>query len=630
MEKWNIDKHIKNHADYYFNKINGETIENGNYIYDNSFALAPIGTEANEENDKFFANRRKFTHFVISFNLIDFDNREEASRLLKMILEELKKYEIDVIEKNGVRRNKNGTVVQKYRKRKIKIGEWLLAGAIHTQGFDEQWIVNPHIHLLFDKKKAKLGKNFYHLKNAIVDIKKRLKIKQKTSFEDKNISISRKFKSVMNARSWAIRKGKNLQKKTLELFENDLIKYLGKSGNIEFVLKNYVLLNKKGKVVYGFYPGKLEKEINDFLNEAPTPIIEKLCRKEEIYIKNRIDSPLRFFLDNMGWKDEIIDIAIKHRTFDIKKVYEIEKYPFDNIIINEKKDISEILAVSVLKQINPYAKVTTVSPEDENIEECKKDKRTVLLKVGGDLNEDLNNFDSSKESVFKFILKKYGNEVNISKDVSKYVKDIKFIKEIEMVEKYGIKEASEIINNPIINSFNFKKIIKIILEADFNDSNVIDTIFEVLKKYTSIDTLNTQYDEQIDYQGFIFWIYKELKQENLLEEETAKVEKREKEILETIKQAEKIKKNNKLIIKGINLLKYADEVFEETEADILLDIDEKNPNRTVILKKTAEGIEKAVIDKNIDDIDVENDIAQAFGYKYNSSIQKNVSKGMGK
>jgi len=326
---WSIVKHIREHADYYLNlfteydfkkrrmRIRGtddndyldfESFRDG-YLSDDIKSNDMFEYVENEDRAEKFLTKtehKKFIHFKLSFNLIDFEDEDEARETLRLILTKLLDYTIEVEEKNGVRVKKDGTRVQKYRKRKIEIGKWLLAGAVHTRGFDEKWLVNPHIHLLFDKK-ARLGKNFIYLKKAILDIKKELGIKQKTSFEEKSINMSRKFKSVMNARSWAIRQGKNLQKKTFELFENDVIKYLEKSKNLEFALKSFLLLEERGRA-YGFYPYFLENKIKEFIynfldfRENETAIL-KLIKKERFYIKNEKDSPFKYFFTEKMYFD---------------------------------------------------------------------------------------------------------------------------------------------------------------------------------------------------------------------------------------------------------------------------------------------------------------------------------------
>ncbi len=326
---WSLAAHIRSHADYYINpqmefdfkknKIRWRRVDDDKYFLDfDDFKENYLDLESNTmfeylENESKLekslsdAKHNKFIHFKLSFNLADFEDENEAYEILKLILIRLKNYTIEVEEKNGVRVKKDGTKVQKYRKRKIKIGKWLFAGAVHTQGFDEKWLVNPHIHLLFDKKRARLGKNFIYLKKAILDIKNKLRIKQKTSFEEKSINMSHKFKSIMSARSWAIRQGKNLQKKTFELFENDVIKYLEKSKNLEFVLKSFILLEEKGKV-YDFYPYFLENKIKEFIynfldfRENETAIL-KLIKKERFYIKNEKDSPFKYFFTEKMYFD---------------------------------------------------------------------------------------------------------------------------------------------------------------------------------------------------------------------------------------------------------------------------------------------------------------------------------------
>jgi len=447
MSKWNIDKHIKEHADYYFNKLTGEVIENGTYLDE----------EINEnyttyDTENFFTNRNNFIHFVVSFNLIDFENGQEAKELLTLLLKKLKNYEIVVKEKNGFRKNKNGTKVQKYRNRKIKIGEWLLAGAIHTQGFDEKWIVNPHLHLIFDKK-AKLGKSFSYIKKAILDIKKELGIKQKTSFEEKSTNISRKFKSVMNVRSWAIRQGKNLQKKTFELFEKDVIKYLEKSNNLEFALKSFLLLEEKGKA-YNFYPYFLENKIKEFIYDyidysLHSEAILKLLAKEKYY-KDRT-SPFKYFvIEKMNFTEEEFDklknpSVIEPEELIAMSIYKKEKEKIDNPILTTRA--------------NKVIRKTLILKQDE-YEECEEEIQI----------QEFKDFDTEK----------------IQKYLIEYVKDINLLNN---KKTQYIKKLSEFIKLAGVNIENVELVIDKIISA----SEFLSSILNLKKRETTRDIINSNF-----------------------------------------------------------------------------------------------------------------------------------------
>jgi len=238
-KRFDLKVHVEDHADYFFDL---ESKKELNYIDDYNLFEFKDYQEEKEEHRKM--NNGNYVHFVASFDLGQFKDKEEAKQKLKILLKELLKYEMVVEEKNGKRKLKNGKVIQRVRKRRIKIGEFLKAGAIHTRGFDNLWSVNPHLHLLFSKK-ARLGKNFIYLKQAIIQIIKNKNLNIKPSFEEKEGLIGKGFKKVLNARSWAVRQGRNINPDTIKKFVKDVVTYLEKTHNLEFAIKQYILLKKK-------------------------------------------------------------------------------------------------------------------------------------------------------------------------------------------------------------------------------------------------------------------------------------------------------------------------------------------------------------------------------------------------
>jgi len=262
-KRFDLKVHVEDHADYFFDS---ESKKELNYIDDyNLFEFKDYQDYQEEKEDSKMSNNN-YIHFVASFDLGQFKDKEEAKQKLKILLKELLRYEMIVEEKNGKRKLKNGKVVQKTRKRRIKIGEFLTAGAIHTRGFDSLWAVNPHLHLLFSKK-ARLGKNFIYLKKAITEIIKNKNLNIKPSFSEKEGLISKSFKKVLNARSWAIRQGRNINLNTVEKFVKDIVTYLERTNNLEFAIKQYILLKKKLNISSSKI-SELESAIFLFLEQA--------------------------------------------------------------------------------------------------------------------------------------------------------------------------------------------------------------------------------------------------------------------------------------------------------------------------------------------------------------------------
>ena len=273
---FDIKAHLTGHADFVLHKKKIFSINNNNEEIEK-----PDLFENNSETDNEFKNKN-YLHFKLSFSAEQFKDKEEAQKKLLIILNELKNCEFEVNEKNGVRKNKNGTVKQKYRKRKFNIGEEIKLAAVHTRGFDNLWQVNPHMHMLF-KKNARLGKGFMYLKQAVTDIIKNKKLNITPSFMQKENKINKGFKRVLNARGWAVRQNRNINIKTLKNFEEDVITYLNKTNNLEYAIKQYILFRVNFSSY--FYPIALEEEILNKLLEAKENLRNKADTKLTKFVK---------------------------------------------------------------------------------------------------------------------------------------------------------------------------------------------------------------------------------------------------------------------------------------------------------------------------------------------------------
>ena len=263
-------------------------------------------------NEKFF-DKNNYLHFTISFSLTQFKNKKEACEKLKKLVNTLVTINMKVKEKNGWRVKKDGTKVQKYRERKVKIGEQIIAYAIHLKGHDQSWFVNPHAHLIFQKN-ARLGKNFIYLRKAIMYTIQKENLNITPSFEQKQHDFNKKFKKIMSARFWAVRSGKNVKKETMQKLEQDVIKYLQQTQNLEYTLKVY-----KSLKLYNYNAFKLKEEIQKTIKQN-LYLLKKLQKKEEIAKATKQES-LIMFLDVINFTNQIIS-KIDQTYQDVRKLKE--------------------------------------------------------------------------------------------------------------------------------------------------------------------------------------------------------------------------------------------------------------------------------------------------------------------
>ncbi len=366
--KFNIKAHLKNHSDFF--KSNREIYMSrdfrNNFYEEFEDELNIFNYSSTDKNEDEEIKNNNYLHFKLSFSIEDFKDKEEAQRKLFILLKELQKYTLVVEEKNGWRKRKDGSKVQKIRKRKIDIGEEIKMSAVHTSGFDNLWLVNPHIHFLFSKK-ARLGKNFSYLKQAITDIikEKKLNITPSFSLKDKENNITKGFKKVLNARSWAVRKNNNINIKTLKKFENDVIKYLLATNNLEFVIKQYILLRTKFSNV--FYPRELEEAIfSKFLNYT-----EDLKNKRETKLTKFVKKDAKYFYP--GGNSLVLKYFELNEDNLNAKLFDFDKY-YSPLIPGFRPKSESILKTSVRFIL-----------ENEGINEGDIDE--IIRIINSDLNE---------------------------------------------------------------------------------------------------------------------------------------------------------------------------------------------------------------------------------------------------
>jgi len=153
--------------------------------------------------------KQKLTHFNSSvcptyFICNGIATQNEIDKIMIDILKNIEQKKIIVREKNGTYTKKNGKIVQRYRTRKIMFKNIL--SAYHSRHFDSSKSVNPHFHFLFSKK-ARMGKDFMYLKEALREEANKYKIKFNFMEEKQNTGLSKKQLSRIESLSWILNQG---------------------------------------------------------------------------------------------------------------------------------------------------------------------------------------------------------------------------------------------------------------------------------------------------------------------------------------------------------------------------------------------------------------------------------------
>ncbi|WP_415407979.1 hypothetical protein ACLHDG_05450 [Sulfurovum sp. CS9] len=253
-----------------------------------------------------------------------YTTQNSINEVMIMISSELLKFEMTVREKNGINRKRNGEIIQKYTNRPIGLDKLLIA--YHNQHIDASIPVNPHFHILADEK-ARLGKNFQYLRQALEQYALLFNIQFHFMMERRETGLSKKQQKVIEKMAMTLQRGTEDEKSTY-LSDDKVYQALGSldihyahSNNISYFLKQISILNK------------CLRDMNmDFEYQG-------INLKDEIY----------FYLTSSQYKKLMLLKTQQNVKLDLSDVLDREilkcAFDFESIVMNilkEKFEIGEI------------------------------------------------------------------------------------------------------------------------------------------------------------------------------------------------------------------------------------------------------------------------------------------------
>lgn len=303
--QWNLKSHITDHS--------ALTIDN-------------LNLDFNESDSKNI-------HFTLSIDLCQLlinhncKSQNDVDNLMKSFLKDLSNHSHTFEESKGKYINKNNETIQRRRVIQFDFTNALLA--YHNSSSDninsKNYSVEPHIHILLDKKK-RTGKGYHQLRKAIEKISNKYSLifnfqEETTSLKDNSLAIKNSNFSWFNKRTSDI----NFQKKVLNnatklnLEIDDVIKNYKNTGNLQYYIKTMKdfssRLNRQN--LNFFYNGvNLKNTFPLFLSDYQKDTLKTLHQgsKEDIYnlILDRENKIARAYVESrFGFNNIIIDEFIK-------------------------------------------------------------------------------------------------------------------------------------------------------------------------------------------------------------------------------------------------------------------------------------------------------------------------------
>lgn len=363
--KYNIKSHVEDHADFIIDHLSDKD--------------------------------EKLIHFNTSVDLSYFiengkTSKKEIDRTMIKIFKNVLKTTVFAEEKNGTYTKKDGTKVQRDRKRKIKLDNDIL-GAYHSRHFDGSKSVNPHFHFLIGKK-ARVGRNFMYLKQALEKEAKKENIKFNFMEQRQVTGLSKKQLYKIESLSWIMQQG-NLNKikkymanesrlrDTLDL----LTIHYKNTENISYFIKIQSIVNQRLKELNTDYIYKginLKNDIYFFLSDLQYQKLKNLSQSKSIKLNlgKVIDREILKYA--YGYKSDAMEILID--KFKIKKIShnqlfygnrtrkklmaDTKEYTFRNLIIKDARRAlayaaSEKVWKNILLEMG-YTKVSIKSAKKSN------------------------------------------------------------------------------------------------------------------------------------------------------------------------------------------------------------------------------------------------------------------------
>jgi len=288
----------------------------------------------------------KTVNFVASidtaqFILEGYETQDEIDTLMSAMLENIIEIKHEFRFNNGIRKNKNGTVKQKYRKNSIDLTNTV--SAYHNIGVNKYTSVEPHFHILFEQNEY----YFYTLQTILQNEAQKhnlvFNFAEVTRIEH-DFSASQQL--IAKRLSWMIQIKDNVGfegfinsdkfDETLVFFlkyttERDLISMTIKA--MEYLKHRLMNLQIEKEVVLNDKIYNLQESYPLYWRKSDHMLLEKLINQEQIDVFPRDSILAREFLKHCyGYKTELME-ALKFIGYEIPFFDKNEvKYRFEKTI----------------------------------------------------------------------------------------------------------------------------------------------------------------------------------------------------------------------------------------------------------------------------------------------------------
>ncbi len=274
-----------------------------------------------------------------------FVTQDTVNEVMVNIINNVSEKVIYASEKNTVYIDKKGNKKQKNRIRKIEFNSILLA--YHDKHFDASKSVNPHFHILCNKK-TRMGINFIYLKQALAEEASKYNVKFNFMEKRQKTGLSSVKLRNLKSMNWIFQKGDlneihnfiTNKENALNRNIDSLVTHYEHTENLSFLLKTLLIINQRLDELnldYMYSDINLKENIFFFLTSAHIERIKLL--KEGSVIKINLDNVFDRELLKFSYEfeTEVMDILVN--KFDIKSIkkeqLEIEKNFMDNDVIEK-------------------------------------------------------------------------------------------------------------------------------------------------------------------------------------------------------------------------------------------------------------------------------------------------------
>jgi len=238
------------------------------------------------------------------------------------------------------------------------------------------------------------------------------------------------------------------------------------------------------------------------------------------------------------------------------------------------RHFDDFIAISLLKRSFPEAEVEFVHPQQVP-SEYYEDKEVCLVDVGGKYKPELFNFDHHQDLGLNCSL------VMVLRDVYGLSKLPKWVKFIDITDRFGVKKASEELGIRLDPQEDaMRKEILLINLVKYGKE-----VGEVMWNNLLID----------DYSLWIRKVYSELEERGLLEEPREKIRIEEEKYREKVRKVEIREYGDvRVAISAESLAPYHYRFFEEHKIDLLIERNSMNKEHVSVIKNTGSNKVKDV------------------------------------